>query len=47
MNYKDTNKLEIFKDSLHAGTLSRIDGGCCFNFSNDFINSDIKKVNKA
>lgn len=47
MEYKNANKLEIFKDSLHAGTLNRIDGGCCFAFSNDFINSDIKKVNKA
>lgn len=44
MNYKDTNKLEIFKDSLHAGTLSRIDGGCCFTFSDDFIKSNIKNL---
>ena len=44
MNYKATNKLEIFKDNLHAGTLSRIDGGCCFTFSDDFIKSDIKNL---
>lgn len=44
MNYKNTNKLEIFKDSIHAGTLSRIEGGCFFTFSNDFIKSDIKNL---